>query len=107
MWLSRCDSSILAIKCGTGEGDKKRVSCCVALEMCHRAGVVPGIKANPMWFLKSKSTQVRVFSSFPLDTYVNVEAVERMGAKVGVFILFDVRCSIEAWAGRHPSWQQQ
>ena len=28
-------------------------------------------------------------------------------AKVGVFILFDVRCSIEAWAGRHPRWQRQ
>ena len=63
--LSRCDSFILAIKCGTGEGDKKRVSCCVALEMGHKAGVVPGIEANPMWVLKSKSTQVRVFSSFP------------------------------------------
>ena len=44
---------------------QKRVSHCVALEMGHRAGVVPGIEANPMWVLKSKSTQIRVFSSFP------------------------------------------
>jgi len=32
---------------------QKRVSCCVALEMGHRAGVVPRIEANPMWVLKS------------------------------------------------------
>ena len=43
---------------------QKRVYRCVALEMGHRAGVVPGIEANPVWVIKSKSTQIRVFSSF-------------------------------------------
>ena len=45
---------------------QKRVSRCEALETGHRAGVVPGIEASPVWVLKSKSTQIRVFSSFPL-----------------------------------------
>ncbi len=70
MRLSRCDSSILAIKCGTGEGDKKRVSRCVALEMGHRAGVVPGIEANPMWVLKSKSPNKGIFQFSPNENEV-------------------------------------
>mgnify|MGYP006196954785 CR=1 FL=1 len=32
--------------------------------MCHILGVAPGIEANHMWLLKSKSAQVSVFSSF-------------------------------------------
>ena len=52
---------------------QKRVSRCEALETGHRAGVVPGIEANPVWVLKSKSTQIRVFSSFPLHIILGNE----------------------------------
>jgi len=69
---------------------QKRVSRCVALEMGHRAGVVPGIEANPMWVLKSKSTQIRVFSSFPLRNIIaaaeRFKAVKR-GFTNGLFAL--------------------
>ena len=68
------------------KGTKKSFS----LEMGHRAGVVPGIEANPMWVLKSKSTQIRVFSSFPLRNIIaaaeRFKAVKR-GFTNGLFAL--------------------
>ena len=37
-------------------GQKKSFLLC-GTRVGHKAGVVPGIEANPMWVLKSKSTQ--------------------------------------------------